>query len=397
MTLASASQAGDGAAAQWRRDIPLPPGASLQGVPFRDLAGFAQDDHLEAFAVFLRSCVSIASGARALRDAVPAPASLVSVCRRALSAEVRDKASAQRFFETNFRAFRVSAKPDGSSDAFLTGYFEPVVDGSLAEGPDFSAPILSRPDDLVTLPSAASPGSGPLAGLAAARRLPDQSLWPYPDRAAIEAGDIFGHAVPIVWLRDAVEVFIVQVQGSARVRLADGTLLRLVYAGRNGQPYTSIGKILVDTGEIAAQDMSLARLKQWIRDHGQSPSEPGGALMQRNRSYIFFDLETSLGLDEGPVGGAGLSLSRLRSIAIDRSIWPYGLPAWIEAEIPWRDASPSPFRRLMIAQDTGSAIIGPARADIFFGSGDDAGARAGDIRSSGDFVIFLPFEEGSDR
>jgi membrane-bound lytic murein transglycosylase A len=126
--------------------------------------------------------------------------------------------------------------------------------------------------------------------------------------------------------------------------------------------------------------MSLARLKQWIRDHGQGPSEPGGALMQRNLSYIFFGLEESLGLDEGPVGGAGLSLSPLRSIAIDRAIWPYGLPVWIEAEIPWRDASPSSFRRLMIAQDTGSAIIGPSRADIFIGSGDDAGARPGRSR-----------------
>jgi membrane-bound lytic murein transglycosylase A len=143
--------------------------------------------------------------------------------------------------------------------------------------------------------------------------------------------------------------------------------------------------------------MSLARLKQWIRDHGQGPSEPGGALMQRNQSYIFFGLEKSLGLDQGPVGGAGLSLSPLRSIAVDRSIWPYGLPVWIEAEIPWRSASPTAFTRLMIAQDTGSAILGPARADIFFGSGDDAGARAGDIRHAGEFIVFLPVEEGSNR
>ena len=189
----------------------------------------------------------------------------------------------------------------------------------------------------------------------------------------------------------------IQVQGSARVRLGDGRLLRLVYAGRNGRPYSSIGRILIECGAIRPEDMSLAALKGWVRAQGQKPGEAGAALLRRNESYVFFRLEQAPEAESGPIGGAGLSLTPLRSLAIDRDIHPYGTPVWIDAEIPWRSAAPTPFRRLMIAQDTGSAIIGPARADIYFGSGDAAGARAADVRHAGEFVVFLPVEEGSLR
>jgi membrane-bound lytic murein transglycosylase A len=199
-----------------------------------------------------------------------------------------------------------------------------------------------------------------------------------------------------VWLRDRVEVFLVQVQGSARVRLANGRLLRLVYAGRNGQPYNTIGRILIESGKMARADMSLATLKQWIRAHGQNPGDAGAALMHRNKSYVFFSRREECEQAYGPIGGQGISLTALRSIAIDRAIWTYGLPFWIAADLPWRGSPSSPFRRLMIAQDTGSAITGPARADIFFGSGDDAGARAGDIRHAGDVVVLLPAAEAPD-
>lgn len=182
-------------------------------------------------------------------------------------------------------------------------------------------------------------------------------------------------------------------QGSARVHLSDGRELRLVYAGRNGRPYSSIGRILIESGAIKPDDMSLAALKAWIRAAGQREGETGAALMQRNESYVFFRLEAALDARKGPIGGAGLSLAPLRSLAVDRRVHPYGTPVWIDAELPWTSPAPTPFRRLMIAQDTGSAIIGPARADIFFGSGDAAGARAGNIRHAGEFVVFLPVEE----
>jgi membrane-bound lytic murein transglycosylase A len=344
----------------------------LSRLSFADLADFGQDDHLAAFQVFARSCAAIAAKKCPLRKGAPATPALNAIANAALRQDVRDTAQARRFFEAHFRPFRVSEKGAAPSiSGFLTGYYEPIVDGSLTRSLDFTAPILTRPNNL-------------------------NALARYSDRAAIEAGAIEHRSAAIVWLRDRVEVFLAQVQGSACVRLADGSLLRLAYAGRNGHPYTSIGRILIDTGEIAEADMSLATLKQWIRAHGQNPGDAGSVLMHRNRSYVFFSLHEECEPARGPIGGQGISLTALRSIAVDRAIWTYGLPFWIAADLPWRGSSPSPFRRLMIAQDTGSAIKGPARADIFFGSGNDTGTRAGDIRHAGDVVVLLPAEEAPD-
>jgi membrane-bound lytic murein transglycosylase A len=167
-------------------------------------------------------------------------------------------------------------------------------------------------------------------------------------------------------------------------------MLRLSYAGRNGWPYTSIGRILVEEAHIPAAEMSLARLKDWIRENGQEIGQPGRALMQRNRSYVFFQAEETAGGTYGPRGAQGVSLSPWRSIAVDRAIWPYGLPFWLDAELPWHEPRPTPFRRLMIAQDTGSAIVGPKRADIYVGSGDEAGRIAGGFRHHGEMIVLLP-------
>ena len=175
-------------------------------------------------------------------------------------------------------------------------------------------------------------------------------------------------------------------QGSAQIEFPDRSRARLAYDGRNGLPYTSIGKILIEGGEIAEGAMSLASLKAWLR----RDSARGLNMMRRNRSFVFFQLVEDFDPELGPIAGAGVALTPLRSIAVDRTIWAYGLPFWIDAELPWADDMPRPFRRLMIAQDTGSAIVGPARADVFFGSGDRAGARAGAIRHRAEFVVLLP-------
>jgi len=169
--------------------------------------------------------------------------------RSARRAKGPERRPSKAVFEAHFRPFHISAQGPGvDNEGFLTGYYEPLVEGSLTVSRDFTAPVLARPDNL-------------------------ESLSPYPSRAAIEAGAIEGFSAPVVWLRDRVEVFLVQVQGSARVRLADGKVLRLVYAGRNGQAYTSIGRILIESGEIAETDMSLATLKHWIRAHGQKQGD----------------------------------------------------------------------------------------------------------------------------
>ena len=198
---------------------------------------------------------------------------------------------------------------------------------------------------------------------------------------------------PLDYVRDPIEAFMIQVQGSATLRVGDD-LVRMTYAGRNGRPYTSIGRILIERGDIAQPDMALARLKQWVRDNGQAPGEAGRALLWRNESFVFFAIDQTPARRVGPIGAAGVPLRPMRSIAVDRSVWPYGLPFWIVADLPWAGPSPSPCRRLMVAQDTGSAIIGQARADLYIGAGDQAGVIAGNIRHPADFLVLLPVENG---
>jgi membrane-bound lytic murein transglycosylase A len=350
----------------------------LEPLDFENLAGWSDDDHQAAFRAFVRSAQAFAASRASPRPAQAAPPELVANARAALCGIATAERDARRFFETRFRPFRVVPENGGG---FLTGYYEPCVPASTIETEAFRWPLLARPADLVTF-GVDPPPVGLPDGVSGARRLSDGSFVPYADRTAIEAE----RRDPIVWVRDTVEAFLIQVQGSAQVEFPDRRRARLAYDGRNGLPYTSIGKILIETGEIAERDMSLASLKAWLR----RDRERGLALMRRNRSFVFFKLIDDFDPELGPLAGAGVPLTPLRSIAVDRTIWAYGLPFWIEAELPWADETPRPFRRLMIAQDTGSAIVGAARADLYFGSGEVAGARAGAIRHRARFTVLLP-------
>ena len=340
----------------------LATGTSFAGPPpgdpvaFADLPGFAADDLRAALATFRASCAGPRSGTPVMRDLVPAPPGLKAACAAAIAADRATEAEARVFFETHFTPYRVA------SDAFFTGYYEPVVEGSLVKTDVFVTPLYP---------------------------LPEPRPSPMPDRAAIDAGAL-GALRPLVYLRDPVEAFFVQVQGSARIALPDGSLRRLVFAGRNGLPYTAIGKVLVQALNVPPEQMGMTQLKAWIRANGQGPGEAGGDLMRRNRSYIFFRFDDSLPSGAGPIGGAGISLTPLRSLAVDRTIWPYGLPMYLDATIPWASETPSPFQRLMVSQDTGSAIVGRARGDIFFGSGPDAARLAGAIRHPGTLFVLWP-------
>jgi membrane-bound lytic murein transglycosylase A len=358
--------------------------ARLEPIDFDDLAGFGDDDHLTALRCFQRSTRAVIEDRPVPRAAKKPSGGLVEAARGALALSAGDAAEARRFFEARFRPLRIVPQTPG----FLTGYYEPCVAGSLVETERFSWPILARPPDLVAFAPHEAPAGFP-EGAGGGRRRGDGSLVPYDDREAIERG----RRNPIVWVADAVEAFVIQVQGSAQVMLPDGSRLRLAYDGRNGLPYTSIGRILIETGAIAESAMSLAALKAWLRAAGLGEGERGLDLLRRNRSFVFFRLIEDIDPALGPVAGAGVALTALRSIAIDRGTWSYGLPFWIEADLPWEDEAPRPFRRLMVAQDTGSAIVGEARADIFFGSGDAAGARAGAIRHPGKFAVLLPLGE----
>jgi membrane-bound lytic murein transglycosylase A len=211
-------------------------------------------------------------------------------------------------------------------------------------------------------------------------------LTPFPDRAAIEDGALADQGLECVWLPDSVELFFAQVQGSARLLMTDGRRMRLTYAGRNGHPYRSIGKIVVEEGHIPLEALSLETLKHWLKSH---PVE-ARRIMRMNTSYVFFALEEERDPASGPIGAAGTALVPRRSIAVDRTLWSYGLPFFVAADLPHPSGTPEPFAALTVAQDTGTAIVGPARIDLFFGSGAEAGTRAGLLRHPGTLTVFVP-------
>ena len=355
--------------------------ARLEPLAFPDLAGWAEDDHAAALKTFRRTCATVAAEEPGLRPAQAPDAGLRRACAAALALGDAGRRAAKDFFEECFEPAWV-VPPSGQG--FLTGYFEPEYAGSLEPTERFTTPLLARPDDLVTVPQGETlPGLDP--ALQAARRT-DAGYEPYPDRAAIEDGALGARAKPIVFLGSPVQAFVVHVQGSARIRLPDGGVVRVAYAGRNGHPYASIGKILVEQGRIPLSQMSLERLTAWLEEH---PDEARG-VMRQNRSYIFFRRADEIAPDDGPIGGAGVPLTPGRSLAVDRAVWSYGLPVWLEGEWPRGQGGTEPLRRLMVAQDTGSAIVGPARGDFFFGSGPEAGTRAGLLRHPVRFVALRP-------
>ena len=355
--------------------------ARLEALSFKDLEAWADDDHAAAFRAFLRSCRALDASTAELRPAQAPQRHLVAVCRAALKDPNLSRSEARRFFEAHFQPFAVVPH---SGQGFLTGYYEPEFQGSRTPDARYRIPLLARPDDLVTIPQGETlPGID--KGLQAARRTA-KGYEPYPDRAAIEDGALGSLAKPIVYLQEPGEAFIIHVQGSSRIRLTDGSVMRVAYAGRNGRPYTSIGRVLVQRGEMDLESMTLAKLMGWLKDN----PGPARELMRLNQSYIFFREADELAPEDGPIGGAGFPLVPGRSLAVDRQLWTYGLPFWLEGELPLTLGKSEPLRRLMIAQDTGSAIVGPARGDFFFGSGDEAGIRAGLLRHTTRFVVLKP-------
>lgn len=360
--------------------------AQLTPVAFSDLPGWSGERQEEALSAFALSCARLRAPVYAAAATGKKSNSLQAwtrICTQALSPDaLLSGAGARRFFETNFSLYRVTLP--GNARGFLTGYYEPEVEGSLERSAAFPVPLYRRPDDLVTLkPSQAGHGLEP--GLAAARRVKG-GFEAYPTRAEIEAGALAGRGLELVYLRDPIEAFFIHIQGSARVRLKDGEVMRLGFAAKNGHPYSSIGKVLIERGALSAAEMNTERLRQWLAAH---PDE-AGEVMATNRSFIFFRAITVPDPTLGPIGAAGVQLTPQRSLAVDPAFHSFATPIWIDAELPDANGRTGPFRRLMIAQDTGSAITGAARGDIFFGTGAAASARAGRIRHEGDFLVLLP-------
>jgi membrane-bound lytic murein transglycosylase A len=358
-------------------------GSQFEPIKWGELAGWTADDHLAAFAAYQTSCQVLRK--RRIDDRGQISGSLANVCRKAADLQPQDVNTARGFFEQNFQPVRIARL--GETEGLLTGYFEPIVAGSRFPSPEFPVPLYRRPRDLVA--AGYKPGSlaFPNKGVQIGRRNENNELVPYHDRGAIEAGALDGQKLEICWLRDPLDLLAIQIQGSGRVILEDGTPLRVSFDSHNGYRRSSIERVLIDRNLISRKEISTQRIRDWMAAHPDEAAKVRAA----NRSYVFFRV-TGLSNDGEPVGAQGVPLTPGRSIAVD-PVHVYGTPFFIEANLPIETGKPvPPFRRLMIAQDTGSAIVGPARADLYWGAGDDAGRIAGRIRHPGRFVMLLPRE-----
>ncbi|MEM5583238.1 MltA domain-containing protein [Roseibium sp. AS2] len=353
----------------------------LEETAFADLPGWIRDDHAQALRSFLRFCET--PGALGGGGAFPflAAGDLGSLCEQARETG-RDKPEAAReFFESRFTPYRIVRK------GFVTGYFEPELKASRERTADFPVPLHRKPDGLETVTDANRPADWPdhLSHGRQRDRQTGEGLAEMPDRGAIMDGALDNEHLELVWLADPVDAFLVHVQGSARLRLTDGSVMRVGYAGKSGHPYTGIARLLVQRGEGTPEDFTMSGLRSWLARH----PDRRDALFRENRSYIFFREVTEVGPEQGPVGGAGLPLTAGRSLAVDPGHIPYGTLVFVDAELDDFDSGGA-FARLMVADDTGSAIRGAARGDIFVGSGTSAGEIAGEIRHAAGFTVLVP-------
>lgn len=279
------------------------------------------------------------------------------------------------FLSTWFDAYAVRA---GESDGLFTGYYEPELNGSLEPRPGFETPLLARPSDLV-LVNLGDWRTG-LRGERIAGRLRSGRLIPYESRSEIESGALGNNAETLVWLDDPIDAFFLHIQGSGRIRLDDGRVLRVGYDGHNGHSYYPIGRYLVESGEIDREAVSLQTIRDWLHRHPDQMR----SVMDRNPSYIFF--RTIQG--DGPIGAQGVALTAGRSLAVDRRYIPLGAPVWLDIDYP--DEAGNPLQRLVVAQDTGGAIKGVVRGDVFWGHGPTAAEKAGPMAASGRYFVLLP-------
>jgi membrane-bound lytic murein transglycosylase A len=337
----------------------------LKPISFAEIDGWAADDQSAALPALVKSCRRRPAANSACKDVL------------ALGDKV-DRDAARRFFETHYIPYRVEEEHPG----LVTGYYEPEVNGSRERTGKFQVPVYRRPDDLVQVtPDLLRAFYND--GLSVMRRNGEE-LVPYYTRAEIESGALSGRGLELLYLDDPVELFFMQIQGSGRVRLTDGSWVRLGYAAKNGHPYTSIGKRLAERSD-RPKDLTMEGLKSWLR---ADPAR-GRALMQENKSYVFFRELPQAEAGDGPIGAQGVPLTPGRSLAVDAAYHKLGSPVFVTApDLKGEDGKP--FRRLMIAQDVGSAIRGPERGDIFFGTGDAAGAIAGTTHEKARFFILLP-------
>lgn len=354
---------------------PVKPGIG-EVIDWDQLPGWQQDKHAEAWPALIQQCSVLPRKKPQWKR----------ICLDAVELGEVDDTIARNFIESHFTPHRIipSSKKDGSpGTGLLTGYYEPLLNGSLFRSEQYRYPLYAVPDDLLRIDLA---GLYPkLSKMKLRGRIEGSKVVAYHDRAAIDSEDMPLRGKELVWIDDPVAVFFLHVQGSGRILMDDGRMMAVGYADQNGQPYTSIGKILIERGEIAREDISLFTIQQWL----QSNPAQAKALLEQNRSYIFFHLRKDA--QENPRGSLNVPLTPSRSIAVDPGTIPLGSPVWLDTSYPGE--TDHTLQRLTFAQDTGGAIKGYARADMFWGNGEMAEKLAGEMKQQAELYLLLPDDD----
>jgi membrane-bound lytic murein transglycosylase A len=356
---------------------PQPDRLTLAASRFADLPGWSEDGLADAMTALRRSCAPLLA-------AKPEPATplgngnagtagdWLEPCAAANAVDSSDRAALHAYLETWFQPWK--AGNNGDSQGLFTGYYQPELRGARQPDAVYTTPLLRRPPDLVTVDLHLF---RPALHDRIAGRVADGRLLPYESRDKIERGALDRYGLAFLWVDDPVAAFFLQIQGSGRIRLPDGSMVQVGYDGQNGHPYVAIGRLLVERGLMDRESVSLQTISAWIKAH---PTE-GAALMDENPSYVFFREIAG----DGPLGSQGEVLTPGRSLAVDRDFIPLGVPIWLDV-----DNAGERLRRLMVAQDTGGAIRGPVRGDVFWGFGEEAEAHAGPMKARGEYYLLLP-------
>ena len=317
-----------------------------------EIDGWAADDHSAALSAFVAHCEASEGRTLPTRAFGISNAKLHAICAKSRKLNAKSASDAKAFLEQHFTFHRVE------DNGFVTGYYMPELEGSLVRTDEYVIPLHAYPKNLKVIPA----------------------------RGDVMDGALDGMGLEVLWVKDPIDAFFTAVQGSARVRLPNGELRPLAFAGKSGHEYTAIGRVLIERGEISREDMSMAALRAWL---SANPSQQKD-VFRHNKSYIFFELQSAQDTEIAAVGASGTALTDLRSLAIDDDLHTYGSLIFVSSALRTYDTSGDRFARLMVAQDTGSAIKGPARGDIYVGSGAEAGTIAGNIRHRAEFYLLVP-------
>ena len=356
---------------------------ALRPLSFEQLEGWRDDDPSSLFPVMAR-CLAHMRSVKPYRTGSLGVTSeeLAQVFEAAGRMSPASASQARAFFEDHFQP--LSIIPNSGRPGLVTAFYEPEVEVSDTRSDAFRHPFYRRPPDLVDIDDTNRPeGFDPSHAFG---RLGKEGIGYYPRRNAIDQGCLEGMGLEIAWARSRVDVFFAHVQGAARLHYPDGRIRRITYAAKAGHPFTGIGRYLIDIGEIAPGDISMGAIRDWLAAHPERQDE----VLWQNRCYIFFREAPVEDLSLGPVAAAKVPLEAMRSLAVDRMIHTFSSPFFLRSGTLTQLTGGRPFARLLMALDTGSAITGPARGDIFTGSGGEAGDLAGNVNHTADFHILVP-------